>query len=65
MYWFLVWSFVAVFSYNYDAADANVWVTPDEIERRDLITDDGMYYFLNFQCHCFTYGVLFVSLFAY
>ena len=41
MYWFLVWSFVAVFSYNYDAADANVWVTPDEIERRDLITDDG------------------------
>ena len=23
MYWFVVWSFVAVFSYNYDAADAN------------------------------------------
>ena len=41
MYWFLVWSFVAVFSYNYDAVDANVWVTPDEIDRRDLITDDG------------------------
>ena len=35
MYWFLVWSFVAVSNYNYDAADANAWVTPDEIDRRD------------------------------
>jgi hypothetical protein len=51
MYWFLVWSFVAVFSYNYDAADANVWVTPDEIDRRDLITDDGMYHLIHFAFH--------------
>ena len=51
MYWFLVWSFVAVFSYNYDAVDANVWVTPDEIDRRDLITDDGMYHLIHFAFH--------------
>ena len=33
MYWFVVWSFVAVFSYNYDAADANACITRDAIDR--------------------------------
>ena len=34
MYWFVVWSFVALFSYNYTAADANTCVTRDEIDRQ-------------------------------
>ena len=57
MYWFVVWSFVALFSYNYTAADANTCVTRDEIDRLkvglkthiddeicNIITDNGMYY---------------------
>ena len=43
MYWFLVWSFVAVFSYNYDAADAN--------EMSNFITNFGMYHLLHFVFH--------------
>ena len=64
MYWFVVWSFVAVFSYNYNAADANACITRGEIDRlkvelkghideeiSDIITDDGMYHLLHFIFH--------------
>ena len=29
MYWFVVWSFVALFSYNCNAADASACITRD------------------------------------
>jgi len=64
MYWFVVWSFVAVFSYNYDAADANACITRDAIDRlkvelkghiddeiSNVITDDGMYHLPHFVFH--------------
>jgi hypothetical protein len=59
MYWFVVWSCVALFSYNYTAADASACVTRDEIDRLkvglkthiddeicNIITDNGMYYLI-------------------
>ena len=59
MYWFVVWSFVAVFSYNYNAADASACITRDAIDRLkvelkghiddefcNIKTDNGMYYLI-------------------
>jgi len=64
MYWFVVWSFVALFSYNYNAVDANSCITRDDIDRLkvglkthiddefcNIITDNGMYHLLHFVFH--------------
>lgn len=64
MYWFVVWSFIAVFSYNYNAADASACITRDAIdslkvelkghiddEINNFITDNGMYHLLHFVFH--------------